>query len=207
METDEFFQRVRLPGNPVAHPESVVVSGGARFTVLTSRLLRLEWSPTGEFTNLATFAFPNRHVNQPEPFELQRDGEWLRVATGALTLTYHEGSGAFTAENLAITFRVGAETRTWRPGQPNLGNLGGTRRTLDMTGGDVPLEPGLVSRDGWALFDDSRRAAVAVRAGLVFLRLWACLRRRAGGVHLVRRRRAADPALCAGRLVVALLAL
>ena len=42
METSEFLQRVQLAGNPHAHPESVVIRGNARFTVLTERLLRLE---------------------------------------------------------------------------------------------------------------------------------------------------------------------
>ena len=65
------------------------------------------------------------------------------------------GSGAFTPENLAISFQIGDQTRIWRPGQPDLGNLGGTRRTLDFTGGEAPLEPGLLSRDGWSLLDDS----------------------------------------------------
>ena len=154
MENSEFFRRVRLPGNPHAHPESVVVRGNVRFTVLSARLLRLEWSPTGAFTDFATFAFPNRWVDPP-PFAVREDGEQLWLETGSLTLTYRLHSGVFTSENLAITLRVGGETRTWRPGQPDTGNLGGTRRTLDFTGGDVPLEPGLVSRDGWAVFDDS----------------------------------------------------
>ena len=30
--------------NPVAAPEAVVVCGNARFTVLTSRLIRMEWA-------------------------------------------------------------------------------------------------------------------------------------------------------------------
>ena len=68
MEYSEFFQRIRLPGNPHAHPDSVVVRGNARFTVLTERLLRLEWSPAGEFTDFATLAFPNRRVDQPPSF-------------------------------------------------------------------------------------------------------------------------------------------
>ena len=155
METSAFLQRVRLPGNPQARPESVVVRGNVRFTVLTARMLRLEWSPSGVFTDFATFAFPNRRLDQPAPFEVRDDGEHLWIETGALTLSYRLNSGAFTPENLAISFRVDGETRTWRPGQRDTGNLGGTRRTLDFTGGDVPLEPGLVSRDGWVLFDDS----------------------------------------------------
>ena len=74
MEYSEFFERIRLPGNPQAHPDSLVVRGNARFTVLTERLLRLEWSPTGEFTNFATFAFPNRRRDQPPPFAVRDDG-------------------------------------------------------------------------------------------------------------------------------------
>ena len=170
METSEFFQRVQLPGNPHAHPESVVVRGQVRFTVLTPRLLRLEWSPTEEFTDFATFAFPNRYADASTPFTVQQEDEQLLIETGALTLSYHLGSGAFTSENLSITFRVGGETRTWRPGQMNPGNLGGTRRTLDMTGGEVPLEPGLVSRDGWALFDDSAGVVLQPNDGWVSAR-------------------------------------
>ncbi|HKD75398.1 MAG TPA: TIM-barrel domain-containing protein, partial [Ktedonobacterales bacterium] len=88
-------------------------------------------------------------------FDVRDDGGYLRIDTGALRLSYRLGSGSFTAENLAITYGTGSEQWTWQPGQPSAGNLGGTRRTLDDTGGDVPLEPGLVSRDGWVLFDDS----------------------------------------------------
>ena len=160
-KSNEFFRRVRLAGHPHARPESMVLRGGARFTVLTARLLRLEWSPIGEFTDDATFAFPNRHAESAPAFTVREDGVRLWIETAALTLSYRLGGGAFTAENLAITLHVGDETRTWRPGQPNLGNLGGTRRTLDFTAGDAPLEPGLVSREGWALFDDS--AGVVMR--------------------------------------------
>lgn len=170
MENSAFFQRVRLAGNPHAQPDSVVVCGNARFTVLTARLLRLEWSPTGEFTDFATFAFPNRRANRPPPFTVREDGEQIWIETRSLTLTYRLHSGAFTSENLAITLHVGDEPRTWRPGQRDSGNLGGTRRTLDFTGGDVPLEPGLISRDGWAVFDDSTGVVLQPNDGWVSAR-------------------------------------
>jgi hypothetical protein len=155
MEYSEFFQRIRLPGSPQANPDSVVVRGNVRFTVLTERLLRLEWSPTGEFTDFATFAFPNRRLDQPPTFALHEDETTLRIETRSLTLSYQLGSGTFTPENLAISFQLGDQMQTWRPGQQDTANLGGTRRTLDLTGGDVPLELGLLSRDGWSLLDDS----------------------------------------------------
>lgn len=155
MQQSDFFQRVRLMADPHARPESMVVRGEVRFTVLTTRLLRLEWAPSGVFTDDATFAFPQRASAEPPLFQIHDDGDYLVLNTGYLELSYRLGSGRFTAENLAITFRAGAEVRTWHPGQKAVGNLGGTRRTLDDTGGDVSLELGLVSRDGWAVFDDS----------------------------------------------------
>src|SRR5204863_6819110 len=49
---------------------------------------------------------------------------------------------------------------SWRPGMEDKGNLMGTTRTLDgALGGNTrePIDPGLISRDGWVLVDDSSR--------------------------------------------------
>ncbi|MFZ0216850.1 MAG: hypothetical protein WAM30_13035, partial [Candidatus Dormiibacterota bacterium] len=59
------WERLRLAGEPVAAPEAQVRSGSARFTVLTSRLLRMEWSPDAGFDDRPTYAFPNRRVEVP----------------------------------------------------------------------------------------------------------------------------------------------
>lgn len=165
MEQNDFLERIRLAGNPHAHPLAVVVRGHVRFTVLTARLLRLEWSPSGVFTDAATFAFPQRYSAAPPAFTVREDGEQIWIDTGALRLTYRLHSGRFTADNLTIT--VPDTATTWRPGQPATDNLGGTRRTLDDTGGDVPLEPGLVARDGWALVDDSQGVVFTADGGWV----------------------------------------
>ena len=149
------FERIRFRGDPVANPESIVTSGDARFTILTPRLLRLEWSETGEFENRSTYAFPTRYVSAPPRFTTRVDGDALAIDTGALTLRYRQGSGRFTAHNLSIAFSLEGERRAWTPGMPNPSNLRGTRRTLDECAGDAALEEGILSRAGWALFDDS----------------------------------------------------
>jgi alpha-glucosidase (family GH31 glycosyl hydrolase) len=49
---------------------------------------------------------------------------------------------------------------SWHPGSADAGNLGGTTRTLDGALGAKtrePIGPGLVSRDGWTVVDDSDR--------------------------------------------------
>jgi alpha-glucosidase len=149
------LERVRMRGRPAAGPAACVVRGQARFTVLTPRLLRLEWSATGAFEDRGTFAFPTRYGPVP-PFTARDEGGTLVLDTGALTLRYMPGAGPFTPENLQIAFTLNGAPRTWQPEQPDTGNLRGTRRTLDGAPGDVTLDPGLLSRDGWTLFDDSR---------------------------------------------------
>ncbi len=56
---------LKLDFHPVADPRAVVSAPGVRFTVLTSRLIRLEASPSGEFEDHPSQAFWYRR--QPVP--------------------------------------------------------------------------------------------------------------------------------------------
>jgi alpha-glucosidase len=157
MPDSELFSRLYFRGRPAADPDSVVTCGQARFTVLTPRLLRLEWSKTGQFEDRGTYAFPTR-CGPTLPFAVRHEGDSLLLDTGALVLRYTPSAGPFAAENLSITLDLNGAPQTWRPGVPNPGNLRGTRRTLDGCEADATVEEGLLSRAGWALFDDSRNA-------------------------------------------------
>jgi alpha-glucosidase (family GH31 glycosyl hydrolase) len=151
-----------LPGHgaevsrPGALPGAIVVSGEARFTVLTPKLLRLEWSTDSSFEDRASLVMLNRTLPVPK-FSTDRKGGWLEVTTEALQLRYREHSGKFTKENLSIRFQVNAKDGLWVPGTPDTANLRGTTRTLDAVEGATGLEPGLLSRDGWVVVDDSER--------------------------------------------------
>jgi alpha-glucosidase len=142
--------------DPVATPESVVVSGRARFTVLTPSLVRLEWSPTAAFEDRASLAFVHRKLPTPRFSREAVDG-WLTISTDAFTLRYREGSGRFTSENLTVQIHAGQMDTMWTPASKPVGNLRGTMRTLDGVSGPTDLELGLLSRDGWTLIDDSQR--------------------------------------------------
>jgi Glycosyl hydrolases family 31 TIM-barrel domain/Glycosyl hydrolase family 31 C-terminal domain/Domain of unknown function (DUF5110) len=139
---------------PTAAPSAVVRVGQARFTVLTERLIRMEWSARSAFEDSATLAVVNRRLDVPH-FHTSRTGGWRVIETGALTLRYKEDSGRFGPENLEVRIATGNVSATWRPGADSTGNLGGTIRTLDGVEGPVDMGQGLVSRDGWALVDDS----------------------------------------------------
>ena len=149
-----FLDRVRMAARPLAHPDSVIACGQARFTVLTPRLIRLEWAAGGAFEDRGTFAFPARYA-EPPPFAVERRAERLEIRTDALTLRYHDDGQPFSPHNLCIQLTLNSQTVTWTPGKVNRGNLRGTRRTLDQCAGAADLEEGLISRDGWSLYDDS----------------------------------------------------
>lgn len=150
--------------NPVADPHAVVTCEHARFTVLTPHLVRMEWAADGKFEDHASFVFLNRRLAVPK-FDLELDSVnkpcTVHIKTDALDLNYTaSGDGRFTAENLHITLTVDDKKITWHPGDVDPQNLMGTTRTLDGNVGDKtqePMEPGLVSRAGWALVDDSTR--------------------------------------------------
>ena len=147
--------------NPVARPEAQVTAGNARFTVLTDRLVRMEWSSTGAFEDHATLAIVNRDLPVPK-FTVVRTGDGVRIKTDYLELSY-KGGGKFTADNLSVYFRVNRKYVSWKPGMEPTGNLMGTARTLDGCSGpdhinyNDPMETGILSRDGWALVDESTR--------------------------------------------------
>jgi len=80
-----------------------VVSGQARFEVLSPTLIRTEYAGDTEFTDGSTFNVIGRDDFAPTPFtKTERDG-WLTLDTGAMTVRYKEGSGAFTQDTLQTT--------------------------------------------------------------------------------------------------------
>ena len=152
--------------NPVADPKAVVVDGHARFTVLTPRLIRMEWAADGKFENHASFVFLNRKMPVPQfTHKIVKHGadQVLTLQTDALKLTYTlspDSDGKFTSDDLQIVLPVEGNDVMWRPGMVNAGNLQGTTHSLDGARGSRIKEPigqGLISRDGWVLVDDSKR--------------------------------------------------
>ena len=153
------------PFDPVADSSAQVRCGHARFTILTDRLIRMEWSPAGEFEDRASFAFVNRRLPVPRfSVDPASSGRSVVITTAALKLTYAENpadageAGRFDrAGSLKVEFTLNGKPVTWTPESKPTGNLGGTTRTLDGVDGSCNLELGLISRDGWSLVDDSKR--------------------------------------------------
>ena len=137
---------------PLADPDAIVIAGNARFTVLTSRLLRLEYSPSGSFEDRPSQAFWFRSQSVPE-FSVRHSEAGVEIETEHLLVRYRDDGTSFTPESLTTLLKT--DGTIWHFGAPEPGNLGGTFRTLDTADGAVALEPGLVSLNGWTTVDDS----------------------------------------------------
>jgi alpha-glucosidase len=166
MSAESFPARVGLRGEPIADPAAVVVHGESRFTVLTPRLIRIEWAPDGAFDDRPSYAFPTRR-GPVSPFHIAISGDELTIDTGSLRLTRAGRSGPHTAANLSVTLEVAGAPVRWHPGLADPQNLRGARRTLDGCRGEAALDPGILSRSGWALHDDSALARFDPQTGWV----------------------------------------
>ena len=149
--------------DPVANPEAVVASGRARFTVLTPRMIRIQYSSREQFEDRATFAVVNRNLPVPA-FTTREENGFLYIQTEFLTLRYKIGStispSLKSPNNLSITMPLNGHDVVWYPGKEDALNLKGTKRTLDTASGDnqrPDLEDGIISRAGWALIDESSK--------------------------------------------------
>jgi alpha-glucosidase (family GH31 glycosyl hydrolase) len=143
---------LKLDVHPKANPEAIVQVGPVRFTVLTSKLIRLEYNPTETFEDRATQVFWHRKLPVPE-FHQSVDGNKIIIKTDHLVLNYEIQKSGFYHRFLQIKLKE--QDYIWKYGQQNNTNLLGTVRTLDRVNGATPLNDGLLSRTGWSMIDDS----------------------------------------------------
>lgn len=136
--------------------QNKVIAKDVRFTVISPSLVRLEYSPTSQFVDEKSILVQNRDWGTP-PFSVQEEKGWLILKTNMLTLRYKLGSGAFNKDNLEITWVLEGRKRTWRPGDIDGENLGGTVAALDGVSRDnlPPFPPGILSRAGYFFLDDT----------------------------------------------------
>ena len=131
-----------------AQEDGSVRVGCARFTPLTDRMIRCEWSDDNTFEDRPSLTFSNREMPRVE-FSWEKRGEGLSLKTARMTLEWK--GGVFNDSNLIVNGVAAlSEDRE---------NLYGTTRTLDgVTGfGDLMprMEKGLLSRRGVTVVDDT----------------------------------------------------
>ncbi|MCE0487308.1 glycoside hydrolase family 31 protein [Ornithinimicrobium sediminis] len=133
--------------------QTVHRSEHARISVLTPHLVRLEWSPGGSFEDRPTLMVVDRDLG-PVEVQVSEHAHGVEVVTEGFHLSYDDRP--FSPSGLSLQVRGGVSNyrSVWRYGEEH-DPLPGTARTLDEADGAIPLEPGIVSRNGFADLDDS----------------------------------------------------
>ena len=131
-----------------------------RISVLTERLVRLEYSESGKFVDAPSQLVQNRYLGFPE-FQVRQDTKTLEITTKYFHLLYNKeapftGSKVDPMKNLKISLITNSKEndRDWYYGHPEVKNYNG-----NMMAKDISIsrrnERGLFSLDGFASINDS----------------------------------------------------
>lgn len=135
---------------------NIVQGAYYRFTVITNKLCRVEYSKTGKFEDRPTQFVQERDFGEVDYTVKENNGGHLvEIITDSFHL-YYDG-GDFSASSLYIDakYNYGTYFSRWHFGESDKKNLLGTVETLDGIDGEVPLEPGIQSKDGFSYIDDT----------------------------------------------------
>ncbi len=144
---------------PKANGTSIVKGDKYRFTILTSRLFRIEYNEDGVFEDRATQTVINREFD-PVEFSVNDEGQRIIITTEDIEIVYY--GGPISTNTLSVRTRSGSNRLgRWNYTDDNKNNMGGTARTLDCVDGACELETGIMSRDdNPAILDDSKSLIV-----------------------------------------------
>ena len=126
--------------------EYIIIRNNVRFSLITDRLLRVEVDKKACFTDEPTQSIICRNFAKPE-FKIVEDGNIIIFITTKTIFKYDLKK----QEMIGISVRGGKNLTEFKSG-----NLKGTYRTLDMTTGPIELGDGIMSRNGVAVYDDSK---------------------------------------------------
>ncbi len=143
---------------PRADDLCLVQDGKYRISVLTERLIRLEYSQQGVFEDRSTQKVMNRKFPVPEFKVIEKNGQ-LVITTKYLQVSYDKKEFSGHGLSIRLCRQTFSNNSIWRYGETS-SNLKGTARTLDAADGAIELENGLLSRTGYSILDDGQSMAI-----------------------------------------------
>lgn len=150
-------EQFRLNLNGTADPGSIIQGKNYRFTVLTSQMLRMEYSEEGIFEDRPTQIVWNRRFAVPE-FSVNDQPDCLEIDTQYFHMVYDKKKFAPSHLYIDVKYAFTNYGGRWYYGATQYGdpprnhNLKGTARTLDRCDGDCCMGNGLFEK----IEDDKR---------------------------------------------------
>jgi len=143
--------------NAISSKDCIVLGKKYRFTILTDRLVRLEYSKDGVFEDRPTARVIYRNFERPV-FTVEESDTLIQIDTKYFTLNYvknkpFKGGRLTPASNLKVVLKN--SDRQWYYKHPEARNFGGINYSLDNFEGALKLDKGMYSTDGFCVIDDS----------------------------------------------------
>ena len=142
----------------IANERAIFQGKNYRITVLSERLVRLQYSIDGHFSDAQTTLVKNRNFPLPQ-FKVEQDEKYIVITTNYFMLQYLKdkpfiGQTFSPDSNLKVTLLN--TDKIWYYGQVEARNFKGGAISLDDYKGSIKLDKGLYSTDGFVLLDDSK---------------------------------------------------
>ncbi len=128
-----------------------------RISVLSERLVRLEYSIDGKFNDNLTTLVKNRKFSVPN-FKVEQDDKYIVITTKYFMLQYLKNKpflGPKFAPDSNLKINLLNTDKMWFYGHVEARNFMGGAISLDNYKGRVHLDKGLYSTDGFVSLDDS----------------------------------------------------
>lgn len=132
-----------------ANPSAVVKGNNYRFTILSERLIRIEYSKSGMFVDNPTQLVLNRNFFVPK-FDINQDSKYLEISTKYFKLAYTKEM-PITSSTLRVSL-IGTDSM-WYYGHPEIKTYDAS--LLSFEGKEKYLK-GIYSLEGFSCIDDSK---------------------------------------------------
>ncbi len=144
--------------NSLAKEKAIKKGQTYRFSVLSDRLIRIEYNPTGKFVDeISQFAI-NRNFSECV-YNTREDDTFLEITTKYFKLSYTKevnplGTKIDPMKNLRIELLNVPTEKSWYINHPEVRNFGGNLGSYDVRN-NLMNKKGLYSLDGFVSYDDS----------------------------------------------------
>lgn len=152
-----------------ANPLNIIQGEYYRFTVLSERLIRLEYSENGLFIDKPSqLAF--YRDSEKVKFEKEENDKYLLIRTKYFMVTYlknkpFNGGKVNPISNLKVELLNSG--KIWYYGHPEVRNYGSPSVSIENSNNKLKLKRGLYSIDGFASIDDSNSYLINERNELI----------------------------------------
>lgn len=143
--------------NSIPNSQNIIQGEKYRFTILTPRLIRMEYNEKGIFEDRLTTLIINRKTDKVD-FSLKEDSKYIEIITSYFRLTYQKNKPFYsgkidTMKNLKVELLN--TDKIWYYGHPEIRNYGSPSNSLDNNKGKIKFKKGLYSIDGFVSIEDN----------------------------------------------------